>query len=536
MSIPSSSPRRFLVFHPLLVAIYPVAALYLQNFNNLTFAATLGSFALALFVAALFWRLAAYWMKDPLKSGLVVSVFFLLFFSFGHFMAAIANILTLGFGVDPFVNVLLQTRLAQGILLVVWLLLFLLIVILTQKARSNFRLVTQFMNAVSIALTLIAVVRAVSSIVANRQLKSDFQTAQAFQFDLPQLAENAASPSTRPDIYYIILDGYARSDVMQNIYRYDNTPFLDFLRQNGFYVADAAHSNYGMTYQSLPSSLNFEYINFLTDEMGRQTDNPLPLLAMLEDNRLSRFLHTQGYQTVLFSSGFPATDLIQADQRIELPVSINAFQNELINKTPLRLALMDTQYNIHRGRILYQFAHLTEAANASQPRLIFAHILAPHPPFVFKEDGSPLPADREFVLEDGSHFTDWLGREVYQQDYRQQAIFITQETQALVEQLLALDPQPIIILQSDHGPGSMMDWNSAANTNMPERLSILNAYYFPTQDYTRLYPAITPVNTFRVILDQYFGAALGLLPDYSYWAPIDRLYDWSDVTETLKAP
>jgi hypothetical protein len=38
----------------------------------------------------------------------------------------------------------------------------------------------------------------------------------------------------------------------------------------------------------------------------------------------------------------------------------------------------------------------------------------------------------------------------------------------------------------------MVDWNSPANTNFRERMSILNAYYFPDGDYAALYPGITP--------------------------------------------
>lgn len=64
---------------------------------------------------------------------------------------------------------------------------------------------------------------------------------------------------------------------------------------------------------------------------------------------------------------------------------------------------------------------------------------------------------------------------------------------------------PIIILQGDHG----------YQDGGPGQYTILNAYFLPN-GYANLYPSITPVNSFRIILNEYFGAAYPLLPDASY--------------------
>ena len=56
-----------------------------------------------------------------------------------------------------------------------------------------------------------------------------------------------------PDVYVILLDGYARADVLANAFGYDDSPFLDGLRSDGFEVADASHSNYLVTNLSVSS-------------------------------------------------------------------------------------------------------------------------------------------------------------------------------------------------------------------------------------------------------------------------------------------
>ena len=41
-----------------------------------------------------------------------------------------------------------------------------------------------------------------------------------------------------PDIYVVLLDAYPRADTLDNDFGYDNSPFLDGLRAEGFDVAE----------------------------------------------------------------------------------------------------------------------------------------------------------------------------------------------------------------------------------------------------------------------------------------------------------
>jgi hypothetical protein len=85
---------------------------------------------------------------------------------------------------------------------------------------------------------------------------------------------------------------------------------------------------------------------------------------------------------------------------------------------------------------------------------------------------------------------------------------------------------PIIIVQGDHGPFL---------SNTPEHIfDILNAYYFPDQQYEPLYPDISPVNTFRVVLNQYFNGNYPMLPDVSYYSSARSTYDFTVVENQCK--
>jgi hypothetical protein len=92
----------------------------------------------------------------------------------------------------------------------------------------------------------------------------------------------------------------------------------------------------------------------------------------------------------------------------------------------------------------------------------------------------------------------------------------------------------VIILQSDHGSGLGLSTQSLEQTDLRERMSILNAYYLPGPGRQALYPSISPVNTFRVLFNAYFGAGLDLLPDRSYFSTWDEPFKFIDVSRSVR--
>src|SRR6185436_16981887 len=93
------------------------------------------------------------------------------------------------------------------------------------------------------------------------------------------------------------------------------------------------------------------------------------------------------------------------------------------------------------------------------------------------------------------------------------AIFIDQAVAPVLREILAESPQPpVILLMGDHGP-------PATKFTSPEtRMKNLSAYYANSDAKSKLYDSITPINSFRVILDEYFGNDYPLLEDVSYYA------------------
>ena len=520
--------KRRLIFHPLLFAAMPVLSLYVVNAEQLYWHEISGTLLVVISAAMILWLGFRLLLKSVDKSAWLISLFLITFFSYNSVwnIASPAEML-----IKP----------------VLWLGLLAAVFFWTARSNRDFRLVNSFLNVVSIGwAAAILVPWAYYMIVLARDSNArvnQYVTAWQDQLRTEQpVCDSNTLSSTRPNIYYIILDGYGRADILKQLYDFDNAPFLEFLKDSGFYVADRSISNYGQTALSQSSSLNFTYLDDLQQQITLQSTNRLPLEAMLEFSRLFEILRQDGYQIVTFPAGYLFTDIsVGVDRHLAPPGSLTAFQTELLKSTPvpdlLQLMANKSLYDLHRERILYALEQLPAAADATTPTLVYAHILAPHPPFVFGPNGElPDIANPSFSLADGDAFTGAYGRDAYVQGYRDQLTFITNQIRQAIGRILASARRStIIVVQGDHGPGSRIDWEDPEKSNFQERMSILNVYYFPDQNYAKLYPGISPVNTFRVILDQYLCADLPLLDDHAYFSGLARPYDFIDVTCEVNA-
>ncbi len=182
-----------------------------------------------------------------------------------------------------------------------------------------------------------------------------------------------------------------------------------------------------------------------------------------------------------------------------------------------------------RERILNHFEKLAEVATLPGPKFVLAHIISPHPPYLFGADGRRVPAS-PLSLKGQI----WLDRE----KYRDQLIFINQKVKTAVAAILtAAETPPVIILQGDHGTASTIyepgggGWTRPTPAKLRERFRILNAIHLPADDRKYLYDTLSPVNIFRLIFNRYFGADYPLLEERSFYSTYQLPYQFTDVTE-----
>lgn len=509
------------IFAPFVLAIQPVLHLFFINATELYFSEALRSILLSLLLGAVILLLAYLVMRDWLKAGAIAALFLWLFFLFGDMSGWIVARLGLG---PVRADLLILGFVIAMMLLWIWL---------VRNRIKKIASVNLYFNLLSVLFLLNSGIPLHTHI-----LGSGFSLNREKPF--PVTAVRSAQP--RPDIYYIILDGYGRQDILQALYNFDNSDFLNALKSRGFYIAEESTSNYVQTLLSLSSSLNLDYLQSLKAE-GAKIEGREDLVGLLKKSKVRSILAQNGYQLVSFRNSYNATipdaEIYYDDTGVAYPVT--PFESIVIDHTLIRVllhvpffheALIEMPYDTHRNQILSTFTRLQQIPSLDGDYFVYAHIIAPHPPFVFDKNGNPLPHNEPFRLADGNNYIKNHSREDYIEGYRNQAQYINKLVLQTVDAILAnSDTPPIIIIQGDHGPGSHLHQGSLKKTLPGERFSILNAYYFPDQDYASLYPSISPVNSFRLLLNQFFGGNYALIPDRHYYSTWGYPLDFTEVTD-----
>jgi hypothetical protein len=516
------------VWHPFLFAAYPVLSLFAQNAREVRLMGASKLMCIVLLATLTLVVVLSLILRDVRKAGLVTSLAALLFFTFDLVKSAVNPAVTWLVGLwvlRHYDHSLFWVVIPELVVLA------LAVYVLKVKLNSTGR-ITAFLNLFSIVLLAIPVSEVV--LVKTSSIGRPRHEPVPFKVD--------AQPATArlPDIYYIILDGYARADVMKAYFDFDNTPFLDRLEKQGFYIARQSIANYCQTPLSLSASLNSVYLDDMVKGLGTdQTE----LSNFIGDSNIRATLRPLGYKFVTFATGFDPTDHPDADVYLSPHPFSGGFERMVIDITPLHWVWPNpknsTPSDMSRERTLYLLDRLPAVAGDSAPTFTLAHIFCPHPPFLFDEKGDDVHEKyRRYSITGGDR---QLGRfrdpADFARGYRDQAVFITERIEETIKQILARSPQPpIIILQSDHGSELKLDMTDVRNTDLKERMSILNAFYFPGQKYESLYEGISPVNSFRVILNAYFGAKLPFLPDRSFFSTWPEPYHFIDVTENVRTP
>ena len=349
-----------------------------------------------------------------------------------------------------------------------------------------------------------------------------------------------SNQSNRPDIYYIVLDGYARNDVLNEYYGFDNSEFINKLQASDFVVPFEARSNYHKTVLSVSSTLNMNYIADLLPELDKKDTYYWWFMEPLIDHSIVRSsLEERGYRSYAIETGWGITDNPTTDVYYQpCSIVINDYENVLIKMTPLNMfssffsqISCFPSYDNHRRIVNFNFEKLSEISKKEEgPKFVFAHILSPHPPFVFGENGEHLTPLYNYSLRDANEIL--ITDDEYRSFYVDQMKFVNTMLVDLVDDILTnSSTPPIIILQADHGPGMLTDFRSSTNTCLKERFSVFAAYYFPNIAQESMPVDMTPVNLFRFVFNEYFGTELPILPNrHYYFKESIYLFQTEDVT------
>lgn len=495
-----------LAWYPVLLTAVPVLALFSSNLGLFQLHEVPRPFFIALMLGAILWGLGSFAFGDQQK---------------GAAAALIATGYIWGFS---FINRVAAGFVGQQAGTVVVLLACIGLAILAAKWRPK----PGFFNAMAVILTIMIVGRTAVGLRAAPQV-SDKNSA--FTELLP--------PGPRPDIFFIVADGFGRLDVLKDKHGIDLAWFRSALEERGFSVVDGSRASYIQTQLSLSSTLNLAYLQDLIDP--NQVDKEKRAFrALMESSLAARRLTASGYEHVSIGSGFDGVRFGGRTLPLAKTTAVNLFEGNLLQKTPFGLLpwVDESQRSRHRTFIKGALAQIADQTGTQgKPLFVTAHLLAPHPPFVFKPDGSPYDPKEKFAVSDADDYMERVaGPADYREGYNNNVQFVARALLTAIDALLAKHKgrPPVIIIQGDHGPKLGVSHKSLAGTDVSEGFPNFYAYYSPDEVGLQVPAGDSPVNTFRRLFTAMGAKGLDSLPAKSFYSTTAKPLDLTDVSGQVK--
>ena len=479
-----------LILYPFLFAIYPLLFFYSRNAWLFPVQELLYAAAVILGASLITFCLLVLVLRRAHAAAVLTSAAFLAFFSSEAVFSQFLGLIKLRYVAVIYAALIMAA-------------LYLILRYVRDKKRFTF-----ILNLVALFLIILPLFDIARNLYQMNLAKPEAQE----NIQKEELNNQTSLVGPAPDIYYIILDGYAHTDTLKKHFGFDNTPFYEYLSSKGFYIVPESRTNYGITNLSLASSLNMRYLTE-KDGASESTFSSYRLINIISNNAVYDFLKERGYTSVFVGSGFYGKENFGASVFF-VPKKGSSFSRPY--KTFLIAFLesaahriLDKPATLMFGQVQYVFDQVKEIADSDIPRpiFVFAHVFAPHLTY------DPYDLDPDF-----NKITQ---KKDDQRRYLDRLLCANKEAKEVIDEILAKSTTPpIIILQSDHGPDFTDESSQEGKisvTGAQVKLRNFTALYLPDGGQEVIPPDLTPVNLFRLIFNHYFGSDYELLEDKSYY-------------------
>lgn len=463
----------------------------------------------AVLLASLFIYISFYFIFRNSRKAALLSFWLLLsILSFGYIHDNIKKILG-----DNFLS-------SYKVVFPVMFVFFISLTAFVKKRNSLFYRQFLFINMLMLALLLVELANSIIQMSNYRNekhlLDNRFTAMKQSQIN------TAIADSLKPDIFFLVFDALPSSIAMKAEWGFDNSSLDSFLVREKFYIHSKSESNYNLTVLSVSSTLNMDYtppVDLYQDE----TKMYFKASASLIDNSLTRILNKQGYTI----KQFQPISFLNNDWDGELFFSDMLHMNYFYQTLPGRIyrdlgwnfyrinskRLQDLKTKKYERRNLRLRNELEQtkllvkkscAQHEEKKQFVYAHFQLPHEPFIYDSTGKLKQTEKTIIYT----------------EEEQPAAFIEQVKFAnkLIKDIVLYIKKhnrknTVIVVEGDHG------YRNIDGKKGYMIFDNFSSVYFPDNDYKQHYPSMSPVNSFRLVLNKFFAANLPLLEDSSIFIP-----------------
>ena len=490
-----------LIIHPFLFSLFPLLVIFQYNIHEVPLTDIFLPLFFSFIIVLGSWIILRFFLSGK-KSGLIISLTVMLFVIYGNLHTFILNM-------DHEFS-FLGGNMVMGIVFFVLLIAGIFYLVKTKKVLDNANSIT---NTIGLAMVGILVIT-----IAIYYYENPVDYSISNFSDMPYSANNVP---IKPDIYLLVFDEYAGNIQLKNDFNYNNTDFMVELQDRGFYVPEISYTNYPNTHLSMPSVLNMHYLNFFTEELGKDSQDRRLLDESLHNNLVMKILKLYDYKITTFYGGLGAvgnTNLVSEKLCSFGTVNTDLRKNLVLTYLPIsyfNTVLLQTHQDKKLDCILSILPEIK--GTEDMPVFVMGHFRLPHEPFIYDSEGKLKTEESD--NEDEA--------------YLEQLIFTSKKILELADKILEnTNRESVIIIMSDHGYRTNIDWENPSNENYISGFNNLSAYYMPNQ-MDNIPETTSSVNIFRIIFNSYLDTEFEILDDRQFWHTIERPFDFTDVTDKL---
>lgn len=485
-------------FHILLLPVFFIISKYVQYQGLLEIKEVFTSSLIIAAILAVFLLLNFFYLKNFLKSAIAATCCGFIFLFFGDLRVFLQKSSFLFISTYKF-------------LLPILVLLFIAFFIVLRKSEKATK-TTSFLNLLLFFFTITEL----SELIQLKRNNYQGTSGNVFTTPVPDKLK-----SVLPDIYYIVPDCYPSSSYQMEMLNTSNTFFDSELIKRGFNVLPNSRSNYNRTAFSMLGTFGMEYISWLHDKKAPGAAEYNRAISYVKFSPLFEFFQKNGYSLINLSIfDLAANPSLHKEKFLSATTSEmifsftfwNYFSKDIlyswvINKKETKKNSQRLHYNPLKkyAKQIVDSLVVGTMKSFKQHQFVYAHLSFPHFPYFYDSSGRSY--------SDESLYTDSLIT-----DRKKFAGYIKYSNQQLLQIVSSIlkrtNGDAIILIQSDHGLSDL------DVTRKNDAFRNYSAFYFPDKDYSKIYDSMSNVNTFRILLNKYFGQQFPLLKDSSVYVPL----------------
>ena len=492
--------------HHFIFATFPVTFLFLENINEIPLDDLFLPLIISTSLLIIPWLIMVKFIGNE-KSSLITSLFVILLISFSFLRSYfIYNEIILLRGIaSNYILIPLFTSIGIIIVISIW----------KKNTPSSINQTFNLMGFLIIGFFIF-------QIILDSSNENSFEIAQQL-LDVPTYQIN--NEIKLPNVYFILLDAYSGEITLEQDYDYNNNEFYDKLTDRGFVVQKNSMSNYPNTELSMPSIMNMNYLDFLVDLQGTNSNDMSVTQKLWNDNRVMDFFKKNSYEIYSFE-GRSGNRILVDENFCSLPFDINRelAQEIITNYIPISFIRENLRTELHYVTVVCVLNTAENNWEKTTPYYVHLHVRFPHQPFIFDKDGNRIIDSTSLM----ARFDEKL-----KNSYLEQLIYSNSRTIQIIDTIQKEDPSTIIILMSDHGGRFGINWNDPSDLDYLRGFNNLLAVYFPGKE-NQIPQQISSVNVFRTFFNIYFNTDYAYLEDRQIWYSPSKPFLQKDVTEKIQ--